>query len=348
MYAHFADRLLDAISEKRNPSCVGLDPRVTGIPKHIREKATRYHGRNLEALANAIIDFNTQLIDAIYDIVPAVKPQMAFYEQYGHHGVRAFEETINYARDRGLIVIEDAKRNDIGSTAEAYADGHLGEVELLDGSKTPIHDVDAITVNPYLGIDGVAPFIETCKEYGKGIFILDKTSNPSAGELQDKLVVPERWQTDQIEVALEAVDMNIFPQKVSRDQVPIYMLVAAFINKWGQALIGSKGYSSVGAVVGATYPIEANVLRKIMPTAFFLVPGYGAQGATAEDVVFSFDKGGCGAIVNSSRGTIFAYQKEPYRNEYGPTKFADASRAAALDMKEDMIRALESADKLSW
>lgn len=345
---NFADRLLDAISEKRNPCCVGLDPRIGSIPEQLKEGSMRCYGNNIETVADVIIDFNTQIIDAIYDIVPAIKPQIAFYEQYGRYGLRAFEETVRYAKAKGLIIIEDAKRNDIGSTAQAYADGHLGEVELLNGSKTPVFNVDAITVNPYLGIDGIKPFIEVCKEYAKGIFILDKTSNVSAGELQDRLAVPEDWQMNQIKDVLKEANIDKLPKNLTKDQVPNYMLISTLIHKWGQTLIGNRSYSSIGAVVGATYPIEASILRRIMPGAFFLVPGYGAQGATAMDVTFSFDESGYGSIVNSSREIIFAYQRENYKNEYGPNRFAEASRSAAIAMRDDIIGALRLTNKSPW
>ncbi len=345
MDKNFADRLLNAISEKKNPGCIGLDPRIDNIPEHIKRTAMKCY-KDVEAVAEAFIAFNKQIIDAVHDIVPVVKPQMAFYEKYGSAGVRAFEETVNYAKEKGLIVIEDAKRNDIGTTAKAYADGHLGEVELCDGATTLMFDVDAITVNPYLGVDGIKPFTEACKKYKKGIFVLAKTSNPSSYELQDKIVKLENWQTEPIAKALEGIDIEEFSRRLVQGETPNYMHVATLINEWGQDLIGENGYSCIGAVVGATYPTEAEVLRKIIPKAWFLVPGYGAQGATAKDVIASFNEDGYGAIVNSSRGVIFAYQREPYKNKYSPKKFANASRAAALAMKEELIKSLEDADKL--
>ncbi len=316
-----ADRLMDAIDKKKNPSVVGLDPRVALIPDHIKKEAMKEGFEPFEIVHNAIIKFNHAIIDEIADIVPAVKPQMAFYEQYGHWGVRAMENTILYAKQNGLIVIEDVKRNDIGSTAKGYADGHLGMVERLEGTKTSSYAADMITVNPYLGTDGIKPFVDVCKEYDKGIFVLAKTSNPSSGEIQDKKL---------------------------KNGTTVYETVARLIDGWGKDVVGSRGYSSVGAVVGATYPEEAHRLRKIMPKAIILVPGYGAQGGTADDVVPCFNDDGYGAIVNSSRGINFAYQKEPYCNDFGPEQFAEASRAAALDMKDSILTALEKANKLPW
>ena len=313
---NLVDRLLEKIDEKKNPSCVGLDPRIGRIPKFIREEALEKFSDPFEAVSYSFIEFNKGIIDAVKDIVPAVKPQMAFYEQYGSEGVKAMEETIEYAKKQGLIVIEDVKRNDIGSTAEAYASAHLGEVELSDGETKPSFDADMITVNAYLGSDGVKPFLDVCKKYGKGIFILDKTSNPSSGELQDK--------------------------KIEGDG-KVYEKMAELIRKWGEDLIGERGYSSVGAVVGATYPEEAVKLRKMMPRSIFLVPGYGAQGGTADDIIPCFNDDGYGGIVNSSRGIDFAYQKDEY--EYEPEEFDKASREAAFEMKDDIWKSLKKGGK---
>ncbi len=314
-----ADRLLDAIEEKKNPSVVGLDPRIGLIPEHIKEEAAGEGVMPFEIVHNSLVKFNYAIIDAVKDIIPAVKPQMAFYEQYGSWGVKAMESAITYARNRGLVVIEDAKRNDIGSTAKAYADGHLGMVEISDKTFVTSMGADFITVNPYLGTDGIRPFLDSCKEYDRGIFVLTKTSNPSSGEIQDVL---------------------------TGDGVPVYELVAGLVNEWGKELMGTGEYSSVGAVVGATYPREAERLRELMPNTIFLVPGYGAQGGTAEDVMPCFDQQGSGAVVNSSRGITFAYQKEAYREDYGPEEFAEAARAAASDMRADLLEALEKSGKL--
>ncbi len=313
---NFADRLLDAIEKKQNPSVVGLDPRLGQIPSFIKEEQIGKFGKTFEAAAASILAFNKKLIDSIKDIAPAVKPQMAFYENYGSAGVDAFQKTVEYARQNGLIVIEDAKRSDIGSTAEAYAKGHLGRVELF-GEEVPNHDVDCITVNAFLGSDGVKPFIEAVKKYGKGIFVLAKTSNPSSGEIQD-LKVGEKT---------------------------IYEAMAELVNKWGEGTEGSRGYSPVGAVVGATYPEQAVTLRKIMPKSIFLVPGYGAQGGGAADTVPCFNKDGFGAIVNSSRGIIFAYQKG---GKFGEDKFELASGEAAVEMKDSITKALKEAGICAW
>ena len=302
---HFADRLINRISKLANPTVVGLDPRLNQIPEFIRANAKEEYGNTTEGVAEAIIDFNMGIIDAISDIVPAVKPQIAFYECYGHQGLRAYEETIRYAQEKGLVVIGDAKRNDIGSTAEAYANGHLGRVDVF-GSPEKTIDVDALTVTPYLGTDGIVPFTKVCEEEGKGIFVLVRTSNPSADEIQG-----------------QAIGDHLMDEHV-----------ATLVEGWGRELIGQSGFSSVGAVVGATYPEEARVLRNIMPNQIFLVPGYGAQGGGAEDVKYCFHKNGTGAIVNSSRGIIFAYQKNGQPDE----AYAEAAREAAIAMKEDLAK----------
>ncbi len=315
---NLADRLLDAIDEKKNPSVVGLDPRLWRIPEHIKKEAEEKTNNPFEAAGRAIVKFNKGIIDAICDIVPAVKPQIAFYEKYGFEGIKAFKETINYAKEKGLIVIEDVKRNDIGSTAKAYASAHLGEVDMIDGEALSF-DGDMVTVNPYLGYDGIKPFVEVCEEYGKGIFVLNKTSNPSSTELQDL---------------------------VTDDNKIIYEVMAELINEWGKDLIGERGYSSVGAVVGATYPEEAEKLRDIMDNNLLLVPGYGSQGGTADDVIPCFNEDGYGAIVNSSRGIDYAYEKEPFSDRFGPKEFDEASRKAALVMKEDIMDSLERGDKV--
>ncbi|MFW6144105.1 MAG: orotidine-5'-phosphate decarboxylase [Candidatus Natronoplasma sp.] len=317
---NLADRLLKAVDEKKNPSVVGLDPRLGRIPDHIKEKAGEETDDPFEAASKSILEFNKGLIDAVYDIVPAVKPQIAFYEKFGAEGIKAFIQTVRYAKKKGLIVIEDVKRNDIGSTAEAYASAHLGEVDVdIFGEKRPSFNGDMVTVNAYLGYDGIEPFVELCKEYDKGIFVLDKTSNPSSSELQD----------------LKTEDGTI-----------IYEVMAELIDEWGQDLIGKRGYSSAGAVVGATYPEEAERLRKIMPNTLFLVPGYGSQGGTADDVIPCFNEDGYGAVVNSSRGINYAYEREPYSEEFDPEGYQRASKQAALDMKADILASLERGGKV--
>jgi orotidine-5'-phosphate decarboxylase len=314
---NIADRLLAKIREKHNPCIVGLDPVIELIPDCIKKGRKDQKG-SFEAERDTIIEFNKRIINAVADIVPAVKPQVAFYEKYGSKGLEAFEETVRYARRKDLIVIEDAKRNDIGSTAEAYADGHLGRVPTIDGTLLPSLDADMITVSPYLGSDGIKPFVEVSKKYGKGIFVLVKTSNPSSAELQDRLIEGEG---------------------------PLYEVVARFVSLVGKELIGTRGYSSIGAVVGATYPEEALRLRKIMPESIFLVPGYGVQGGKAEDVIPCFNDDGYGAVVNSSRGIVYAYSMEPYKSSFEPEEFHLASRQAAIDMRDSVVDALEKAGK---
>jgi len=301
---NFSDKLITAIREKGNPICVGLDPRLPLIPNFIKDKYKEQHGSTKKAASFSILEFNQGTIDAICDLVPVVKPQIAFYEQYGSEGYDAYIKTVEYAREKGLVVVADAKRSDIGSTVEAYSGAFLGKIDMFGEQETGMGS-DAITASAYLGWDGIKPFINDCKEFGRGIFILVKTSNPSSGEIQD----------------LEC------------DGMEIYKKMAELVDKWGKDVIGENGYSSVGAVVGATFPEEAAVLRKLMPKAYFLVPGYGAQGGGAEDVKPCFNADGLGAIVNSSRGITFAYQKD---DKYSEENYADAARDAVLRMQEDL------------
>ncbi len=308
------NKLVAQIKKTGAPIVVGLDPMMKFIPEHIKEKAFAEFGETLEGAAEAIWQYNKAIVDAIYDLVPAVKPQIAMYEQFGLPGLSAFYKTVQYCKEKGLIVIGDIKRGDIGSTSEAYAVGHLGRVQV--GSRSYYgFDEDFVTVNPYLGSDGVNPFIKVCKEEKKGIFVLVKTSNPSSGEFQDR-------------------------QIADAGNRPLYEVVGEQVAKWGETHMGDT-YSYVGAVVGATYPEMGKVLRKIMPKSYILVPGYGAQGGKGADLVHFFNKDGLGAIVNSSRGIIAAYQQEKYAR-FGEENFADASRAAVLDMKEDIEQALAS------
>ncbi len=304
---YFGDKLANHIKKLNNPTVVGLDPRLDKIPTFIKDSAIKqYGGESLEAVSAAIIIFNIGIIDAVADIVPAIKPQIAFYEQYGHAGLFAYEQTIKHAQKKGMLVIGDAKRNDISSTAKAYADGHLGMVDVF-GTPTPTINTDALTVTPYLGTDGIKPFTDVCQEHEKGIFVLVRTSNPSADEIQG-----------------QSVGDHLMDEEV-----------ATLVESWGRDLIGDSGYSSVGAVVGATYPEEAGVLRNLMPNQIILVPGYGAQGGGAEDVKPCFHKNGTGAIVNSSRGIIFAYLKD---DKWKEEEYHEAARQAAMDMKEDLNR----------
>lgn len=304
---HFADRLAKAVKEKESVICVGLDPRVEQIPAFLLNKAVANHGKTQAAMAEAFLNFNKGIIDSVKDLVVAVKPQIAFYEELGSIGFWAFEETCRYAKEQGLIVIADAKRNDIGSTAEAYARAFLGKTKLFNEEFKAI-DADALTINAYLGYDGVKPFAKVCREEGKGIFVLVKTSNPSSGDVQDRVTVDEKMS--------------------------IAALMAHFVESWGSEDVGECGYSFVGAVVGATYPNEAKTLRKIMPETIFLVPGYGAQGGKAEDVKPCFNSDGFGAIVNSSRDIIFAYEKNA-STKLGED-FAEAAREAVILMNEDL------------
>ena len=312
------DRLVEAIRRTKAPICVGLDPQMSFLPDEVTKKAYQEFGQTLEGAAEAIWQFNRAITDAVEDLVPAVKPQIAMYEQFGLPGLQAFARTVEYCRSKGLIVIGDVKRGDIGSTSAAYAAAHLGKVTVGENTFSAF-DEDICTVNPYLGSDGVMPFVKECAACGKGIFVLVKTSNPSSGEFQDRMVAADDGRT-----------------------VPIYELVGRKVDEWASdpALIGESGYSEVGAVVGATYPQMGERLRAIMPKSFILVPGYGAQGGTGKDLVPFFREDGLGAIVNSSRGIIAAYKKAPYADRFGSEGFADAAREAVLDMKKDIEQAL--------
>ncbi|MBI3828355.1 MAG: orotidine-5'-phosphate decarboxylase [Planctomycetes bacterium] len=308
---HFADRLVAAVKAKGNPVCVGLDPRFDLLPQSIREDAAKRHGNTPRAVAEAYLAFNKALIDALADLVPVCKPQIAFYEEFGAEGIRAYAETVRHARQKGMLVISDAKRGDIGTTAVAYARAHLGGKEITGGDGVGF-DADALTVNPYMGRDTIQPYLDIGVTNGKGIFVLVKTSNPGSGDLQD----------------LEAGGK------------PIYEHVAAMIADLGAKHRGASGFSPVGAVVAATYPQQARRLREVMPDSLFLVPGYGAQGATAEDAAASFRSDGLGAVVNASRGIIFAFKQEPYASQFGEAKFAEAARAAAQKMAAELNAAL--------
>ena len=305
------NKLISNIRKTNAPIVVGLDPMLNYIPEHIQKKAFAEFGETLEGAAEAIWQYNKGIVDATYDLIPAVKPQIAMYEQFGIPGLIAYKKTVDYCKSKDLVVIGDIKRGDIGSTSAAYAVGHLGQVQL-GSRKYAGFDEAFATVNPYLGSDGVKPFMDICKEEKKGIFVLVKTSNPSSGEFQDRVI----------------------------DGRPLYELVGEKVAQWGDELMGDE-YSYVGAVVGATYPEMGKVLRKIMPKTFILVPGYGAQGGKGADLVHFFNEDGLGAIVNSSRGIIAAYKQEKYK-EFGAENYADASRAAVKDMIADISGALEN------
>ena len=323
------DDLLTNIDEKKNPCVVGLDPDIERMP-------TGFHkGTTHNDVARTFTRFNKHIIDAVADIVPAVKPQIAFYEKYGAPGLEAFKDTVDYARSKGLVVIGDAKRNDVGNTSKAYAQGHLGTVMTSDRDNAitkPSLDLDFVTVNPYLGRDGITPFVDVCKEHEKGIFVLVKTSNKSSGELQDRRVeITDSERRDLQRSGVQADD--------GRNN--LYTVVAAQVNQYAQEMIGERGYAPIGAVVGATYPRQASELRNIMRNSFFLVPGYGAQEGSADDLTNCFNEDGYGAIINSSRGIIYAYQHQD-----DPGRFAEHARTAAQTMVSDINSALDKAGKL--
>jgi orotidine-5'-phosphate decarboxylase len=308
------NKLVSKIKKLQAPIVVGLDPMLDYIPEQILTKAYAQFGETLEGACEAVWQYNKGIIDATYDLIPAVKPQIAMYEQFGIEGLKVFQKTLDYCKEKDLVIIGDVKRGDIGSTSAAYATGHLGRVKVGANTYTTF-DEDFATVNPYLGTDGIKPFIDVCKEEKKGLFILVKTSNKSSGEFQDQLI----------------------------NGKALYELVGEHVAKWGEEHMGTD-YSYIGAVVGATYPQQAKILRKIMPKTYFLVPGYGAQGGKADDLVNSFNEDGLGAIVNSSRGIIAAYKQEKYA-AFGAANYADASRQAVIDMIEDINGALKRAGK---
>lgn len=305
------NKLVEKIQKTHAPIVVGLDPMMNYIPDHIQKKAFAEYGETLEGAAEAIWLFNKEIVDHTFDLIPAVKPQIAMYEQFGIPGLQAFKKTVDYCHQKDLVVIGDIKRGDIGSTSAAYAAGHIGAVTVGSKTYSPFEE-DFVTVNPYLGSDGVQPFIDVCKEQKKGLFILVKTSNPSSGEFQDKLV----------------------------DGKPLYELVGEKVAQWGADCMGDR-YSYIGAVVGATYPEMGKALRKVMPKSFILVPGYGAQGGKGADLVHFFDEDGLGAIVNSSRGIIAAYKQEEY-TKFGEEHFGEASRTAVEAMIADIDGALQA------
>ncbi len=303
------DTLIEKIIKTQNPTVVGLDPKLDYVPAYIKQKKFKKYGKTLEAAARAVFAFNKEIIDEIYDIVPAIKPQAAYYEMYGWQGVKALNKTIRYAQSRGMYVITDGKRNDIGATMEAYAAAHLGYTDV-GGEILQSFGADALTVNGYLGTDGISPLLSLCRDYDKGIFVLVKTSNKSSGELQDLAFA---------------------------DGKTVYQTMGAMCEQWGAEAMGKLGYSSVGAVVGATYPEQLEQMRAELPTTFFLVPGYGAQGGGAAGVAKAFDKNGMGAIVNSSRAVMCAYQKEGCDER----EFAKAARREVIRMKDDILSYLD-------
>ena len=298
------DQLIEKIKIMKNPTVIGLDPRYEMLPKYVKDK----YPKTLEGVGQAIIEYNKALIDAIYDIIPAIKPQIAFYEMYGIPGMQAFKVTCEYAKQKGMFVIADIKRGDIGSTAQGYSNAYLGKTKIEENEQS-LYDIDFVTVNPYMGTDCVKPFIDDCKKYNKGLFILVKTSNPSSGELQD--------------------------EKLENGE-EVYTRVAKYVEKWGEELRGEYKYSSISAVVGATYPEQLKQLRQIAPHTYFLIPGYGAQGGKAEDIALGFDENGLGGIVNASRSLMCAYKSDMWKDKFEEKDYAKATRAEAIRMKEEL------------
>lgn len=303
------DNLIEKIKETNSPIVMGLDPRYEMIPEIVRKKYTN----DLEGISKAILEYNKELIDNTYDIIPAIKPQLAFYEMFGIEGMKAFKETCEYAKEKGMIVIADAKRGDIGSTAKGYSNAYLGKTTIGKEEIEVFKNIDFLTVNPYMGVDSIKPFIEDCIEYDKGIFVLVKTSNPSSGELQDLKL--ENGQT-------------------------VYEHVAELVEEWGKEIRGKYNYSSVAAVVGATYPKQLEKIRKKAPHTYFLIPGYGAQGGKAEDIALGFDANGLGGIVNASRSLMCAYKAEEWKAKYSEEEYGKATRAEAIKMKDELNRAI--------
>lgn len=309
---NIVDKLIDNTIKTKNPSVIGLDPDIEKIPEcYKKHKAA---DNPFEAISEVIYNFNRDIIDTVADIVPAVKPQIAFYEKYGSYGVAAFEKTVSYAKSKGLVVIADAKRNDIGNTAKAYADGHLGCVELLDGSYRPSFDSDFLTVTPFLGSESLQPFIDTCVKNNKGIFVLVKTSNPSSGEIQ-----------------------NV----ITSEGLTVSQSIAEYVSRQADTFAGEYGYSPIGAVVGATYPEEAARLRTIMPKSYFLVPGYGAQGGKAKDILPCFNTDGLGAVVNSSRGILYSHTNEKDRAFCPREEYLQRVYDAAIFMQAEIYEILK-------
>lgn len=304
------DLLIEKIKQTNNPTVMGLDPRYDMIPDCVKNK----YSKDIKGACASILEFNKALMDETCDIIPAIKPQLAFYEMFGSEGIKTFEETCQYAREKGFIIIADAKRGDIGSTAEGYSNAYLGQTPIGEENHS-IFDVEFVTINPYLGIDGVKPFIEDAEKYGKGIFVLVKTSNPSSGELQDLK---------------------------TEEGKEIYKKVAELVNEWGKKLIGEYGYSPISAVVGATYPKQLQELRQIMPHSYFLIPGYGAQGGKAEDIALGFDAQGLGGIINASRSLMCAYRSDRWKEQYSQEEFAKATKAEAIRMRDELNSAIHA------
>lgn len=310
----FSDDLIKAVSIKKNPSVLGLDTLLEFVPSCVREESFKKFENRLKGAADAVWTFNQKILDQVFPLIAVVKLQMACYEMLGIPGMEVFLKTIQYAREKGLLVIADGKRNDIGSSAQYYANTYLGKTNLDNDEEANAFPVDALTVNPYLGEDGIKPFLEVCKENKKGIFVLVKTSNPSSGQFQD--------------LSLKNGEL-------------LYQKVGQMVKTWGEGLIGESGYSAVGAVVGATYPSEAKILRESLQGVFFLVPGYGAQGATAKDVAPFFDENKQGALINASRSILLSYQKAPYKHQFTEAEFDLAAKEEVQFMQQEIQKALD-------
>lgn len=302
------DKLIERVKKLNNPTVMGLDPRLDKIPEFIKNEAFSEHGNNFKGAAQAVLEYNKRLIDATYDLIPAVKPQIAFYEIFAEEGIKAFRETCEYAKSKNLMVIGDIKRGDIGATAEAYSKSYLGKT-AISFIESSVFDLDFVTINPFLGTDSIQPFIEDCKKYNKGLFILVKTSNKSSGDIQDLLTIGRKF---------------------------LYEHIAELVEKWSEELVGVNGYSAVGAVVGATYPDQIETLRGILKKPYILVPGYGAQGGTAKDAALAFNKDGLGAIVNASRSIAQAFESEKWKNSFDENTFDEAARAEVIRMKDEL------------
>ena len=304
------DILIEKIKEYDNPTVIGVDTRYDMVPECVRKK----YSTDIEGMCKAMLEYSKALIDATYDIVPAVKLQSAYFEMYGVEGIKLYKTMIDYCKEKGMVVMADVKRGDIGSTSAGYSRAYLGK-NTIEGEERPVFDVDFATVNPYMGSDCVMPFVEDCKKYDKGIFVLVKTSNKSSGEIQDVK---------------------------AEDGEEIYKKVAKLVNKWGEELIGENGYSSVSSVVGATYPKQLQELREIMPNSYFLIPGYGAQGGKAEDIALGFDKNGLGGIVNATRSLMCAYKSDLWKDKFTEEEYAKATRAEAIRMRDELNEAIKN------
>ena len=304
------DKLIEKINETGNPTVIGVDTRYELVPECVKNK----YSKDITGMCEAMLEYSKALIDATYDIIPAVKLQSAYFEMYGVEGIKLYKEMIEYCKSKNMIVMADVKRGDIGSTSAGYSKAYLGK-NIINEQEEGIFDVDFATVNPYMGSDCVMPFVDDCKKFNKGIFVLVKTSNKSSGELQDLK---------------------------TEDGEEIYKKVAKLVNQWGEELIGENGYSSVSAVVGATYPKQLKELRELMPHSYFLIPGYGAQGGKAEDIALGFDSNGLGGIVNATRSLMCAYKSDRWKDKFKEEEYAKATRAEAIRMRDELIKEINN------